>query len=213
MTRKTGFVISLCDRTGIMVEPWADAGWPCECVDMQHPPGLTEGHHPNIRFRGMDVRDYGRVTNAAIVFAFSPCTDLAVSGARWWKDKGLRRLGEAIQIVGACLDVCESSAAPWMIENPIGALSTHWRKPDAKFDPCDYGGYLTPPGDAYTKRTCLWIGGGFVVPTPKPVFPVEGSRMHLIPPSPDRANIRSETPAGFARAVFEANSHILEAAS
>lgn len=64
---------------------------------------------------------------------------------------------------------------------------------------------LPPPGDAYTKRTCLWIGNGFVVPVPRPVFPIEGSRMHLMPPSADRGDLRAETPPGFARAVFEAN--------
>ena len=93
-----------------------------------------------------------------------------------------------------------------MIENPVGTLSTHWRKPDAQFDPCDYAGYLDDPdADAYTKRTCLWTGGGFVVPLPKPVFPFQGSKMHLVPPGDNRANIRSATPRGFAQAVFEAN--------
>jgi len=110
-----------------------------------------------------------------------------------------------MRIVEACFRLCEWSGAPWMIENPVGALSTHWRKPDYRFDPCDFGGYLEPPGDAYTKRTCLWVGGGFTIPEPKPVVPVEGSKMHLVPPSDDRANIRSKTPEGFARAVFEAN--------
>ena len=71
--------------------------------------------------------------------------------------------------------------------------------------PANYGGYLDPPGDEYTKRTCLWTGNGFVVPVPKPVFPVEGSRMHFIAPSQDRSDLRSETPTGFAKAVFLAN--------
>lgn len=92
-----------------------------------------------------------------------------------------------------------------MIENPVSAVSTYWRKPDYTFNPCDYGGYLTPPDDAYTKRTCLWTGNGFAMPKPKPVKPVEGSRMHSLGPSTDRAALRSITPQGFARAVFEAN--------
>jgi hypothetical protein len=97
-----------------------------------------------------------------------------------------------------------------MIENPVGRLSTCWRKPDYQFDPCDYGAYLDPPGDTYTKRTCLWTGAGFVMPKPDPVLPLEGSRMHLLPPSDDRANLRSETPAGFALAVFKANRLAVE---
>jgi hypothetical protein len=42
-----------------------------------------------------------------------------------------------------------------MIENSVSAVSTFWRKPDYAFDPCNYGGYLIPPGDAYTKNLSL----------------------------------------------------------
>lgn len=202
-------VVSLCDRTGNMVRPWAEAGFTCWCIDLQN----TERRklEKNIVFFNSDLMFWEFPTHCRplIVFAFPPCTDLASSGARWWKGKGLTALSKAIALVGRCAELGEKSNAPWMLENPIGSLSTHWRKPDAQFDPCDYGGYLDPEGDAYTKRTCLWTGNGFVVPIPKPVFPIEGSRMHLIPPSEDRANLRSETPMGFARAVFEANHKIV----
>lgn len=208
-----GVVLSLCDFSGNMVRPWVEAGYECWCVDLQHPPGYVSKHRGIVRV-GADILEWElfRPQDYAIVFAFPPCTHLAVSGARWWKGKGLRLLAQAIDLVGRCAEICEESGAPWMVENPIGALSSHWRKPDAQFDPCDYGGYLEPEGDAYTKRTCLWVGGGFNMPLPKPVFPIEGSRMHLMPPSEDRQNLRSETPAGFARAVFEAN-HRSEAIS
>jgi len=93
-----------------------------------------------------------------------------------------------------------------MIENPVSTLSTYWRKPDYMFDPCDYGRYLDPPGDAYTKKTCLWVGNGFVMPPKKPVPPVEGSKIHRMPPSKDRGYLRSVTPMGFAEAVFQANA-------
>lgn len=94
-----------------------------------------------------------------------------------------------------------------MIENPVGRLSTAWRKPDHTFNPCDFGGYLEPAGDAYTKRTCLWTGGGFVMPEPRPVAPTAGSMMHTrYAPGPERANLRAATPMGFARAVFLANA-------
>ena len=94
----------------------------------------------------------------------------------------------------------------YLIENPVSTVSSYWRKPDYTFAPCDYGGYLNPSGDAYTKRTCLWTGNGFVMPEPRRVFPIEGSRMNRLPPSKDRAALRSVTPKGFAQAVFEANS-------
>lgn len=92
-----------------------------------------------------------------------------------------------------------------MIENPVSTLSTYWRKPDHTFDPCDYGGYVSPPADQYTKKTCLWVGNGFVMPKTRPVEPVLGSKMHFVGPSPERANLRSATPLGFAYAVFQAN--------
>jgi hypothetical protein len=188
-----------------MVQPWAEAGYECWCVDTQHDPGYRK--QENITYVGADLRYPLPLPAAvAIAFAFPPCTHLAASGARWFKGKGLKALSEGIELVGICADLCEKTGAPWMLENPIGSLSTYWRKPDYRFDPCDYGGYLDPIGDQYTKKTCLWVGNGFKMPPPKAVTAIEGSRMHLIPPSETRANLRSETPAGFARAVFEANT-------
>jgi len=204
MIRRKGVVVSLCDYTANMVRPWAEAGYLCYCVDLQHAPG--ERKEGSIVFVGADVREWlPPCCEVAIVFAFPPCTDVAVSGARWFKDKGLGALIRSLQLFDACVRLAEWSQAPYMIENPVTAVSTHWRKPDHLFDPCDFGGYLTPPADAYTKRTCLWTGNGFSMPTPRPVAPTEGSRMHRIGPRNDRANLRSATPNGFARAVFEAN--------
>jgi hypothetical protein len=199
----SGLVLSLCDRTGVMLQPWAEAGYRCVAVDVQHD-GVSE--RDGIEFVGEDVRGYlPPLATYAACFAFPPCTHLAVSGARWFRAKGLSALHEAIGIVEACRRICEWTGAPWCLENPVSTLSTYWRSPDHTFDPCDFGGYLEPAGDAYTKRTCLWVGGGFVMPEPRRVEPTEGSRMHLLPPSADRGDLRSETPRGFARAVFEAN--------
>jgi hypothetical protein len=117
----------------------------------------------------------------------------------------VRMLTDALDTFNGCLMAAAWSGAPYCVENPVGVLSTHVRKPDYDFDPCDYGGYLDPPGDAYTKRTHLWTGNGFIMPAPKPVTPDLGSMMHRLPPSDDRADLRSVTPMGFARAVFEAN--------
>lgn len=140
-----------------------------------------------------------------MLFAFPPCTHVAVSGASRFKDKGLSGLIDSLDAFRAAVRLAEWTRAPYFIENPVGTVSTYWRKPDYTFDPCDYGGYLNPPGDAYTKRTCLWTGNGFVMPRTKGVFPCEGSKMNRLPPSKDRASLRSVTPKGFARAVFEAN--------
>jgi hypothetical protein len=193
-------VLSLFDLTGNMVKPWADAGYETLCVDIQRD--------------GTDIlrwlpprREY------KIVFAFPPCTNFAVSGARWFKDKGLAGLASAIELVERARDICEWCAAPWMIENPVGTLSTYWREPDHSFEPWHFASH--EPNDHYTKQTWLWTGNGFVMPEISPLFvggPMFGGagapddRIHKAPPGPDRANFRSATPMGFAKAVFEANA-------
>lgn len=191
-------VLSLFDYSTNMVRPWAEAGYRCVCVDIQH----SEKSEPeeNVERVKADILDYlpprGRI---AAVFAFPPCTHLAVSGARWFRGKGLGLLSDSIRLFHATAKICEWSEAPYLIENPVSTISSYWRPPDHTFDPCDYG-------DPYTKKTCLWTGGGFVMPPKQRIEPTEGSKMHLIPPGPDRANQRSETPMGFARAVFRANA-------
>lgn len=200
-------VISFCDYTGKMVEPWANAGYECWIIDIQHEPGVhREG---NIMRVGVDLRRWlppvDVLARLRIAFAFPPCTDLANSGNRHKRRKGLGRLTESLEFVDRCVQLLEWMQVPYPLENPVGSLKTYWRDPDYLFDPCDYGGYLTPPGDAYTKKTCLWTGGGFVMPETDRVEPVEGSKMHRLPPSPDRANMRSATPMGFAMAVYQAN--------
>lgn len=199
-------VLSLCDRTGNMVKPWLDAGYECWVVDIQHP----HGEHRNGKLVrvGADVmtwlpprRDY------LAAFAFPPCTNLASSGARWFKAKGLAGLADGIRLVERCWRILEWTGAPCALENPVGTLATYWREPDYTFDPHEYAGFLEDPSvEAYTKRTCLWTGGGFVMPGRRPVEASLGSKMHLLPPSDDRADLRSVTPMGFAKAVFAANT-------
>ncbi len=190
-------VLSLFDRSTVFVRPWAEAGFLCYCVDLAHPPG--ESREGNVVRVGADILHWlPPRADFAFVAAFPPCTHLAVSGARWFRGKGLAILAESMLLFHRAAAICEWSGAPYLIENPVSVASTHWRRPDHVFDPCDYG-------DPWTKRTCLWSGGGFRMPAKRRVEPVLGSRVHRLPPSADRAALRSETPPGFVRAVFEAN--------
>lgn len=197
-------VISLFDYTTNMVRPWADAGFLCYCVDLNHPAGKQrEG---NIVRIGADILEWlPPYALVKMLFAFPPCTHVAASGARWFKDKGLGRLVETLRLFDAALRLAEWTKARYMIGNPVSTVSTYWRKPDYMFDPCDYGGYGSDGGEAYTKKTCLWTGNGFVMPKTKWVEPIEDSRMHRVAPSKERASLRSVTPKGFAQAVFEGN--------
>lgn len=198
--------IFLCDESGNMARPWAAAGFDCWCVDLAHPVRKVRTDGP-VRFVYGDARSWvPPVRDIAFVAAFPPCTHLAGSGARDFETKGLRLLTDSLDLFNACLHAATWSGAPFLVENPRGVLSTHVRKPDHEFDPCDYAGYLDDPApEAYTKRTCLWTGNGFRMPPPRRVEPVLGSRMHTLPPGRDRQRQRSLTPRGFAQAVFEAN--------
>ncbi len=151
-------VLSLCDYTGNAVKPWRDTGYECWCIDLQHNGDtVVDG----IRFIRADVNRWVPPRGDYVFgFAFPPCTDMAVSGARWFKGKGLDALSDSIRTVASCARILESIACPYLIENPISTLATYWRKPDHSFDPCDFAGYLEDTEkDAYTKRTCLWTGG------------------------------------------------------
>ena len=147
-------VISCFDKSTNMVKPWAAAGYVCYCVDIQHPPGETS--NGNIIRVGADMLDWipPKETIAFAAF-FPPCTDVAVSGARWFKDKGLGSLINALRLFDVSIKLAEWCGAPYIIENPVSTVSTYWRKPDYTFDPCDYG-------DPYTKKTCLWTGGALL---------------------------------------------------
>lgn len=157
--------------------------------------------------------------------AFPVCTDLAVSGAAHFERK--TKADPEFQIRASnharwCAALFDSLGVPYFIENPVSRLATLWRKPDYSFHPYEYGGYIheddaehpkwpdyIAPRDAYPKKTCLWTGGGFTMPWTDPVEPEEGhSRQHLKlgGKSMKTKNIRSATPRGFARAVFEWNS-------
>lgn len=202
-------VISLFDKTGNAVRPWADAGYKCFCYDIQHKDLRDDG---NITFVPWDALwptgpyVLEHVTDVAFVFAFPPCTHLAVSGARWFKGKGLRALSESIEMFAVAAEICETSGAPYLIENPVSTISSYWRKPDHTFHPYEYSSFDL--NDNYTKKTCLWTGGGFVMPEKEANMNLGApdNRIHTAPPSDDRANFRSATPMGFARAVFLANS-------
>lgn len=207
-------VLSLCDLTGNMVEPWANNGYECWIVDIQHPPGISiDPNNRNIIRVGSMVEDCLELipdpSEFHIAFAFPPCTDLTNSGARWWKSKGPQALSDALSFVKTCWEIISLSKA-YMLENPVGRLSTHWMKPHYIFNPCDFGGYLSPPSDEYTKKTCLWVGGDFIFPKKKKVQPIkvcsQGSWIQKLGGKSARTkNLRSATPMGFAVAVYETN--------
>lgn len=211
-------VISLCDLTGHMVEPWIECGYDAVLVDPQHPSGVcvsgsvTRIGHPIDHATTFRVlRNVIGRRRVAFVAAFPPCTDLAVSGSRWFEEKARKDWAfqfKAMHVVWQCQMIGELSGASWMVENPVSVISSIWRKPDHTFSPCDYTAY--EPEDNYTKKTMLWTGGGFVMPPASrdTTLGTPDNRIHTAPPSPERANFRSATPRGFARAVYKYNGEL-----
>jgi hypothetical protein len=174
-------ILDLCSGSGAWSQPYLDAGYDVIRIDLP-----------------ADVRllTRSKIWNAHGILAAPPCTVFASSGARWPRTK--EQMIDALSIVDACLRaVFIYQPKWWALENPVGKLSRYLGKPVMYFNPCDYG-------DPYTKRTALW--GEFSIPRPTPVKPTEKSPIHYMPPGPERAAKRSVTPAGFARAFFEANS-------
>lgn len=224
--------IFIYDFTGIMAQPWLEAGYECWCFDGQHPTGITrDGNHVKVGmwFDAARVGEHAAVIcemvgeGVEMVFGFPECTHLAVSGAAHFAKKlasdpliqvKATVLATLVEMVGV------KCGAKWAAENPVSVLATLWRKPNFSFHPYEYGGYLPEddkhptwpeyiaPRDAYPKKTCIWSGNGFVQPLKKPV-PVRAGysdqHLKLGGKSLRTKNIRSATPRGFARAVFEAN--------
>lgn len=207
-------VVSLCDRTGNMVRPWANAGFECYCVDVQHSirkPKSERVGNGLITYVWGDARSWtppdGVVARLVAMFAFPPCTELTCTGARDFKTKRGWMLSDAVQLFDSCMLACEFSGVPFMLENPATSrLNTHRRRPDFTFHPWEFAGYLP---DIQTDNTCkntgLWIGNGFVIPEKKPAPRPHRQDCWFASPDEDRANVRSVTPMGFAQAVFESN--------
>lgn len=205
----TPHVLSLCDRTGNMVRPWAREGYIGIAVDLKHSGVTVENVGSGaIVYVGADVRRYDPPNvDYAAAFAFPPCTDLAVSGARWFQEKGLKALADAIDKVAECHETISDLGCPWMLENPKSTLSTHWRSPDYAFDPYEYAHY-TDRDESYSKETWLWTGNGFRMPVADGVDESEADdRIHTMSPGQDRSERRSRTPMGFARAVYLAHTN------
>jgi hypothetical protein len=201
-------VLSLYDYSANMVRPWAQSGYDTIVVDLKHDGvEIEEVGDGRVITVEANVQEWlpPRV-EYRIVFAFPPCTNLAVSGARWFKDKGLSGLADGIELVEEARRIAEWADAPWMIENPVSTLSTYWRDPDYTFHPYEYDGF-TEEDNAYSKKTCLWTSEDFTMPSVDEAEEYD-ERIHKMPPSEERSEKRSMTPQGFANAVYYANEDV-----
>jgi hypothetical protein len=184
----TPAVIFLCDLTGRAAEPWAEAGYDCFCVDIQHSirkDRTVQFGAGRIHFVWGDVRSWTPPQGYRPVFgvSFTECTNVAVSGSRDFKRKRGFLLRDGLEQFEAARQAFEWAGIPYMQENSVGVLSSipHIGKPDHYFHPWEYAGWCEE--DNYTKNTCVWAGNDFVMPPklPAPHLGPPDDRIHKAP--------------------------------
>lgn len=178
-------VLIACEFSGIVRSAFRNKGhdaWSCDLLD-------TEDGSP-FHFK-MDILN-GIITHDwDIMLAFPPCTHLAVSGARWFKNKQ-KEQAEALEFVRTLLTAPIERIA---LENPVSIISSKIRKPDQIIQPWQFG-------HGETKSTCLWLKN---LPLLQPTKIVQGRqpRVHYASPGPERWKERSRTYTGIAEAMAE----------
>lgn len=179
-------VLVACEYSGAVRDAFAARGHYALSCD------LLPSERPGPHYTG-DVRHILRDESCTwdLMIAHPPCTHLAVSGARWFKDKREEQ-EQALAFVRFLMDAPIPRIA---VENPISIISSRIRKPDQIIQPWQFG-------HGETKATCLWLKG---LPKLKPTNIVEGreARVHRMAPGPDRWKERSRTFAGIAAAMAE----------
>lgn len=184
-------VLVACESSGTVRRAFKARGHEAYSVDLLPADDDGIGHFQRDAF---DVIRLGATLRPwDLIIAHPPFTALAVSGNRW--HAGTQGRIDAACFVLRMADLMTQAATRWAIENPVGALSTLWRKPDQYMQPWQFG-------HGETKRTGLWLHN---LPTLQATNVVEGreQRVWRMGPSPERWKERSKTYQGIADAMAE----------
>lgn len=175
-----------CEYSGIVRDAFLARGHDAISCD------LLPSEQPGPHIIG-DVRRYlSETSDWDLMVAHPPCTHLAVSGARWFKDKRAEQQ-DALEFVQFLMDT--PAVRRRCIENPVSIISSHIRKPDQIIQPWQFG-------HGETKATCLWLEGLPLLVQTEIVHGRE-HRVHRMSPGPDRWKERSRTYEGIANAMAE----------
>lgn len=189
-----GKVLVGCEFSGIVRDSFLDLGIDALSVDLL----CTDREGPHYQGDLISFLDE-RASEFDLAIFHPPCTHLAVSGARWFKDKE-KEQQEALEFVERLLS-CDIPRIA--LENPVSIISTRIRKPDQIIQPYMFG-------DPFTKTTCLWLKN---LPHLEPTDIVDKGERHItksgkslpswynLPPSADRWKKRSVTYQGIAKAM------------
>ncbi len=180
-------VLVACEYSGIVSGAFRELGHTAYSCDLLPTEGDSRYHMQTDVIKVLTAY----VEPWDLLIAHPPCTHLAVSGARWFKEKG-KEQAEAIKFF---MQLARADVPRVCIENPVCIMSRLWRKPDQIVQPWQFG-------HGETKATCLWLRG---LPKLTPTNFVDGRehRVHRMPPGPDRWKERSRTFVGIARAMAE----------
>jgi hypothetical protein len=179
-------VLVACEFSGIVREAFRARGhdaWSCDLLPAE------DGSEYHLQADVLDVLDGSEHWD--LMIAHPPCTHLAVSGARWFKEKAQEQEA-ALAFVARLLNAPIQRIA---LENPISIISSKIRKPDQIIQPWQFG-------HGEVKATCLWLKS---LPTLKPTDIVDGRvpRVHYASPGHDRWKERSRTMQGIAEAMAD----------
>jgi site-specific DNA-cytosine methylase len=179
-------VLIACEFSGVVQQAFEKRGHFAMSCDILPPDGISTRHY---------MGDIKEVLNMGwdLMVAHPPCTHLAVSGARHFAEKiADGRQQKAIDFFMMLVNADINKIA---VENPISIMSTRHRKPDQIIQPWQFG-------HGETKATCLWLKN---LPKLEPTNIVQGreQRIWKMPPSKDRAKLRSITYEGIAAAMAE----------
>ena len=185
-------VLIACEYSGAVRDAFVAQGHDAISCDLL-PTDISGPHYQG------DVRDILE-DGFDLMVAHHPCTHLAVSGARWFKDKQVEQ-AEALEFVRLLLSAPIDKIA---LENPISIISSRIRKPDQIIQPWQFG-------HGETKATCLWLKN---LPKLQPTQIVDGreARVHKMSPGPNRWKERSKTYQGIANAMAQQWGGIVELA-
>jgi len=148
-----------------------------------------------------------------MILAFPPCTYLTVTGNRWFNierygDKAIKRHEDRKDAINFFMAIANAKCEKIAIENPVGVMSSEWRKPNQIVNPYQFG-------DAFEKKTCLWLKGLPLLDSTNEVEPpkrTEFASGKTMPawyadawrlPKEERAKLRSKTFPGIAKAMAE----------
>lgn len=194
-----GRILIGCEESQAVCKAFREIGHEAYSCDLQE----CSGDKPEWHLQ-MDIFEAIKLKDWDMAIFFPPCTYLTISANKWYKDQPKRKSGTLVgeerrvarkEAIGFFMALYNCGIPKIGIENPIGVMSSEFRKPDQVLQPWMFG-------HGETKATCLWLNN---LPKLMATNIVEGreQRLHYLPKTKDRAKLRSKTYPGIAKAMAE----------